>query len=432
MATVGTIPGALAFWERLSPQVRASVVAQGVASPLLFRHWFDGTVEEARELVEELGGVGSDAECLCSIWAAVRVSAGAECRREATFTIPEAAAHVALTVRKRGRASSSPHTGFAFKALDVVPKRARSRAGESWPVVVRRTGEIEGDPNARSNREDKLRGKWLSALKDLVWPSGLPVVGFASELSDPSAVMGLLGNGRRAGAIRRRVLDRKRVARHLTRTFDRIWPQSPAQFLDYLSALSDGGSLKSVLQRAVFALAFMEASGGIMEASRLSKNPLITSALEEPVLRSAGDVTHATSKAPQLPVGFWIAFEQLVMSDVALGYVRMYAWFRLVKVWGSLRFDDHRGALPKLLEFSAAGLMGTLVRTKTSGAGRKREELYVHVSAGAFILVASWLEVGWRMWSRVSPDRDYFLVLPSFDLEGWILREARYTAGRSW
>ena len=52
MATVGTIPGAVAFWERLSPQVRASVVAQGVASPLLFRHWFDGTVEEARELVE--------------------------------------------------------------------------------------------------------------------------------------------------------------------------------------------------------------------------------------------------------------------------------------------------------------------------------------------------------------------------------------------
>ena len=31
------------------------------------------------------------------------------------------------------------------------------------------------------------------------------------------------------------------------------------------------------------------------------------------------------------------------------------------------------------------------------------------------------------MWSRVSPDRDDFLVLPSFDLEGWILREARYT-----
>ena len=80
----------------------------------------------------------------------------------------------------------------------------------------------------------------------------------------------------------------------------------------------------------------MEASGGVMEVSRLSKNPFITSALEELVLRSADGKTHATRKAPQLPVGFLIAFEQLVVSDVAPEYVRMYAWFRLIEMWGRL------------------------------------------------------------------------------------------------
>lgn len=37
----------------------------------------------------------------------------------------------------------------------------------------------------------------------------------------------------------------------------------------------------------------------------------------------------------------------------------MYAWWVLVKVWGCLRLDDHRGLLPDQLQWSSFGLQGT-------------------------------------------------------------------------
>ena len=66
----------------------------------------------------------------------------------------------------------------------------------------------------------------------------------------------------------------------------------------------------------------------------LRRSLCVTSALEELSLRIAGEGARVTRKAPQLPVGFLIAFERLVVSEVATVYVRTYAWVRLVKMWG--------------------------------------------------------------------------------------------------
>ena len=62
-----------------------------------------------------------------------------------------------------------------------------------------------------------------------------------------------------------------------------------------------------------------------------------------------------------------IALEQLVVSEAAAPYHRALAWFRLLKVWGCLRTDDHRGLAPTAVNFTAGFLEATLTRTKTSG-----------------------------------------------------------------
>ena len=192
-----------------------------------------------------------------------------------------------------------------------------------------------------------------------------------------------------------------------------------------------GNKKNAVMPRSLCALSFMEAVGGVAERIRLSKNPFISAVVEELVLGVAGNETHAIRKAPQLPVGVLNGFEKLVIDDESLTYARMYAWVRLVKIWGPLRFGDHRGLIPKLMQVTGAGLRGTLVGTKTSGAGPKCEELYVHIGLGAYIVESSCLEVGWRLWLDVSPSRDDFLMLPSVDLNDWVLDEARYTDCRS-
>ena len=66
-------------------------------------------------------------------------------------------------------------------------------------------------------------------------------------------------------------------------------------------------------------------------------------------------------------------FEAVVVDSTSPKFVRMFAWLRLVRVWTALRFDDHRGIIPRRMVLTSTGLRGTLVRTKTSGAGKRRE-----------------------------------------------------------
>ena len=48
------------------------------------------------------------------------------------------------------------------------------------------------------------------------------------------------------------------------------------------------------------------------------------------------------------------------------------------------------------------------------------------ISSSAYLHSADWIEVGWRLWQAVDASRDYFLVLPSADLQHWSLNEASY------
>ena len=107
-------------------------------------------------------------------------------------------------------------------------------------------------------------------------------------------------------------------------------------------------------------------------------------------------------------------------------FVRMVAWFKLVKFWCTLRFDDHRGLVPSRIRLLRSGLRGTLVRTKTSGVGKSREELEVVIVQAAFLFMSAWLQTGWAVWELVGTGRDYFMGLPTPDLMGMRQVEAKY------
>ena len=85
------------------------------------------------------------------------------------------------------------------------------------------------------------------------------------------------------------------------------------------------------------------------------------------------------------------------MRVSALRYERMYAWWQCVKTWASLKFDDHRGLVPKALVMEGGNLQAILTRTKTSGKDKRIEALPVHISADAYLLHP---EVG-TWWSQV-------------------------------
>ena len=116
----------------------------------------------------------------------------------------------------------------------------------------------------------------------------------------------------------------------------------------------------------------------------------------------------------------------MVTDTSLLLYWRLFSWYRLLRVWVTLRFDDHRGLLPDTLRMVSGSVRGTLVRTKTSGAGKRREELYLHIDALAYISQPTWHKVGMELWPSVNSPRDYFLMLPSYNFHGVVALEAQY------
>ena len=94
-----------------------------------------------------------------------------------------------------------------------------------------------------------------------------------------------------------------------------------------------------------------------------------------------------------------------------------------------MRFDDNRRRSPRLFRLGAGGLRATWIRTTTTGAGKKKEQLKMVVDRMAYIIEENWLATGWQLWWKHDFPRDYFLCMPTVGLQGARPVEARYADG---
>eukprot|EP00971_Amphidinium_carterae_P036907 725521-Amphidinium_carterae.1 len=120
------------------------------------------------------------------------------------------------------------------------------------------------------------------------------------------------------------------------------------------------------------------------------------------------------------------AREALVVDDTLPVYLRMYSWRSLVKVWATLRFDDMRGIFPQTLSMDERGLSFTLVRSKSTGPGKRHQQVPCFVSAQVWLREPLWLHVGLGLWQRHASERDYLLLTPSADMHQVHQRELKY------
>ena len=80
-------------------------------------------------------------------------------------------------------------------------------------------------------------------------------------------------------------------------------------------------------------------------------------------------------RAPRYPVYLLARLEELVLDPGhAIGW-RVWAWAKLLKVWGLLRWSDLQAIIPAELALVEGRLVTTLRRTKTSGPNRRVRDL---------------------------------------------------------
>ena len=97
-----------------------------------------------------------------------------------------------------------------------------------------------------------------------------------------------------------------------------------------------------------------------------------------------------------------------------------------MKSWGTLRFDVHRGLLPRDFKVSETGLLAKLTRSKVSGPDKQVNFRAVVIHSSACVQHKNWLSVGWELLQKGAPhERDCLLPTPSNNFRGFKTKELK-------
>ena len=235
--------------------------------------------------------------------------------------------------------------------------------------------------------------KWSGRLAAVLEKGSTPAWRQAGTADDPAAaVAGLVGRAR-PSTVKKRVRDWEVFARWLQWNRCRGWPASSTDLVDYLAARMAEGCPPSFPEAFKSAVLWVEARSGHDPGMTYGRDEFFRKNVDRASVVVLTDA-EAVKKAPRMPIIVIGALECKVMNvDAALG-VRVVAWARLLKVFGTLRWDDLQRLRPRDVALRAGGLVGRLSQTKTSGAGKKVRDLPLFIPravgrAGQGLLLAA-------------------------------------------
>ena len=78
-----------------------------------------------------------------------------------------------------------------------------------------------------------------------------------------------------------------------------------------------------------------------------------------------------TKQAPRPCAAMVLAWERLVMRKDVPTVLRVWSWWKLLALWGTMRHGDHVGLSPKDCEIVDGSFQATLTKTKTTVRGSK-------------------------------------------------------------
>ena len=202
------------------------------------------------------------------------------------------------------------------------------------------------------------------------------------------------------------------------------WPTDEHHIVDFLWDQMAERPSPSFPKTLMVALTWIEARAGLEDGSKLCRSEGLKKSMEKAIM-DAEDGSSEKTRAPRLPVVVVAGLERAVYDERLPVCLRIVAWARLLKVFGALRSGDLQRIDPAEVELQEGGLTARLLRTKTSGAGKKVKDLKLFVPTSAWICTEGWLEEGYGLWRRAAPwPRDHFLPRPTADLEGFFRKVA--------
>ena len=417
--------------ERVPAALRDALVAAGATAPGTIRGLCDGSRADAERTLDALlPGLAAEerAVALAGFLWIVEIAKPEAAAGRRRFAYLEAGTIVQEVLEgaeaKRARAAQEAielevRGAEAVWKPAVRPARFRLRADARMAAAA--------GPAARADAEQSERARWKEALVVLIREAGGPIVEATRRAADQSAALAAAAGGRRARTLAKRIGAWRRVRAWCMDLYTVPFPRTVLHLVEYLQARADEPCGLSVLEGVAAGFAFMEDCCGFARGQRLVDDPLFAAYLKELASGYAGAGVEPLRQAPRYPLALVLALEREVVDEGVAACYRCHAWWHLLALWASLRFDDHRGLSPSAVQLTARGLEAVLCRTKTTGPGKRVTSLPLVVGYGAFLQQSAWLVTGWDHWQATVPFvRDYFLVKPAPSLEATLPVELTY------
>jgi hypothetical protein len=415
-------------WESLSRKLRERLESLGLQSPDAIDALCGEMDEEAQqEILSKVMNVdksGLEADIIHEFLSLVRSATTiAGDLRESWARIPSAQ-------RKMGSRPQSSWEDPCSKVLSGTQLPARPRKAQWKTKAFRKKSQISAE-GEREEFEEKLRERWVNELIEVIRLADLPLIQAAQRSVNPSSALQRCGQGRKYLTIRDKVRKVRKLQEWLRAGgASRLWPSSAMNLQDYLQELADEPCARTVPAGIMKAVRFMELAGSVMQSEGYGDNQQLWGVvhdLEVQLAKKGGG--RDRKQASMFLVSMVVSLELCVCTQREVPeYIIAFAWVKLLKIWGVLRYDDTLGLLPESMELDHRGLSAVIVRSKTTGAGKPAERLHVNISRDAFIAAPSWLEEGHILFQSDGFDfpRDYLLPLPNKAMSGCKRRMALY------
>ncbi|CAE7767604.1 unnamed protein product, partial [Symbiodinium microadriaticum] len=236
--------------------------------------------------------------------------------------------------------------------LDEVPAMARQLAEElaipsgDWLADALYCWLQEAQQEAKIHR--RVRGylqddlTWMTLMPPMVLPTK---EGAGRGSLDPDRAALLLVGKTRASTLKRYLSYYRQWRLWLAEAKLRYPPGRPADLVDYLLARRDEPCGRSVPEAILKAISWMERVAEYPEEQRATHGRLAWAAKDK-ITEILSDGARLIKRAPRYPVHLLAQFEKLVLDPGhAIGW-RVWAWAKLLKVWGSLRWSDLQAIIP--------------------------------------------------------------------------------------
>ena len=241
----------------------------------------------------------------------------------------------------------------------------------------------------RDQAEKTERERWENLLCKILTDGRTPAYELAIKTRNPSQALMRSAGKTRPSTLKGYLKRWLKMSCWLQRATGQCWPRDLESAMDYVEVIAED-LYPTVPQATLQALQWVERAGGFRGEDAIFSHPSIVRAFDNLTVE-AGSMAKARKQSPRFPFVL-IAAAELFGTDPENPIMkRIHANSLVFRTFGTLRLDDLQNLDRTKIRKMGSIYVSELLKSKTSGPGKRNSELPIAIAADATLLETDWL-----------------------------------------